>query len=100
PSGSASLDAFVQYAPQGQTGQGEKAIACVDGLRDAPKLPERGTVAALGIAVFDVVMDEGEVMDELDSGSSWQGAAKIVGTGSGQTCCACNFKGEQEQSWA
>ena len=45
--------------------QAEQRVAGVDGLGDAEHGPQRGAVAALHVAVLDVVVDEAEVVAEL-----------------------------------
>ena len=45
--------------------QGEEHVAGVDRLRDAVERPQRGAVAALGVAVLDVVVDQAEVVAEF-----------------------------------
>src|SRR6478672_7105676 len=61
---------------QGDAREAEQRVARVDRLRDAVYGPERGPMAALAIAVLDVVVDEAEVVAELHRGGSWQ--AKLV----------------------
>ncbi len=51
----------------------------VDRLGDAVEGPERRAVAALAIAVLDVVVDEAEVVPELDGGGPGQGGGVVAG---------------------
>ena len=47
--------------------QHEDGVAGVDRLRDAVRRPQGGPVAALAVAVLDVVVDQAEVVAQLDS---------------------------------
>src|SRR5205807_1758762 len=78
--GERGLYAFVQYAPERQAGEGKHAIACIDGLRDTPELPEGWSVATLGIHIFNIIVDETEIMNEFDSCCGRQGTLQMVGT--------------------
>src|SRR3972149_207503 len=53
---------------QGETAQGEKRVAGVDRLGLAPDGPHGGAVPALGVAVLDIVVHEGEVVYQLEGG--------------------------------
>ena len=52
--------------------EAEHQVAGVDRLRHAVERPQRGPVAALGVAVLDVVVHEAEVVPELDRGRARQ----------------------------
>ena len=54
--------------------EAEQHVAGVDRLGDAVERPERRPVAALAVAVLDVVVDEAEVVAELDGGGARQRA--------------------------
>ena len=67
-------DARLFEVEEGALGEDEHAVAGVDGERDADALPE-GLAAVAGLAgVLDVVVDEGEVVQEFDRGSGGEGA--------------------------
>ena len=66
--GEAELGQPVQRDPR----QAEQRVAGVDRLRDAVERPQRRAVAALEVAVLDVVVDEAEVVAELDRGGARQ----------------------------
>src|SRR5437762_773212 len=51
----------------------KKVVADVDCMREAVFFPCRGTAAAKFVAIFDIIMNEAEIMHELDGGRKWQG---------------------------
>ena len=57
---------LVATTEQDLCGQGRKSIAGDESDRRAPKCPHGGPVPALEVPVHEVVMDEGEIVDELD----------------------------------
>ena len=65
-------EAEVGQAMEGDARQAEQRVAGVDRLRDAVDGPQRRPVAALAVAVLDVVVDEAEVVAELDGGGAGQ----------------------------
>ena len=64
---------------EGDARQAEQRVAGVDRLRDAVDGPERRAVAALDVAVLDVVVDEAEVVAELDRRRAGQRALVLAG---------------------
>ena len=68
-------EAEVGQPVEGDPRQAEQRVAGVDRLRDAVDRPERRAVAALDVAVLDVVVDEREVVAELDRRGTRQRAA-------------------------
>ena len=72
-------EAEVGQAVEGDPRQAEQRVAGVDRLRDAVDRPERRAVAALDVAVLDVVVDEAEVVAELDGGRAGQRALVLAG---------------------
>ena len=63
---------------EGHPRQAEEHVAGVDGLGDAVERPDGRPVAALPVAVLDVVVDEAEVVAELDRGGARQGALVVA----------------------
>ena len=59
--------------------QAEQRVAGVDRLGDAVDGPQRRPVAALDVAVLDVVVDEAEVVAELDRRGAGQRALVLAG---------------------
>ena len=59
--------------------QAEQRVAGVDRLGDAVDRPQRRSVAALGVAVLDVVVDEAEVVAQLDRGRARQRPPVVAG---------------------
>ena len=72
-------EAEVGQAVEGDARQAEHRVAGVDRLRDAVDRPQRRAVAALDVAVLDVVVDEREVVAELDRGGARQRALVVAG---------------------
>ena len=59
--------------------EAEQHVAGVDRLGDAVERPDGRPVAALAIAVLDVVVDEAEVVAELDRRRAGQGGLVVAG---------------------
>ena len=72
-------ESAVEEPVEGKPRQGEQRVPGVDGERDAPDRPQRGPVAALQVAVLDVVVDEAEVVAELHCGGAGQRALVLAG---------------------
>ena len=72
-------EAEVGQAVERDPRQAEQRVAGVDRLRDAVHRPQRGAVAALGVAVLDVVVDEAEVVAQLHGRRAGQRAAVVAG---------------------
>ena len=72
-------EAEVGQAVEGDPRQAEQRVAGVDRLGDAVDRPQRRAVAALDVAVLDVVVDEREVVAELDRGRAGQRALVLAG---------------------
>ena len=72
-------EAEVGQPMEGDARQAEQRVAGVDRLRDAVDRPQRRAVAALGVAVLDVVVDEAEVVPELDGRGAGQRAPVVAG---------------------
>ena len=87
-------DAFARerdvrrQAVEGHMCHREQRIAGVDRLRVAPHFPQRRTTAPQRIAVFDVVVDQREVVQQFDRGRGGQGGVPVAAGG---------FAGEQRQ---
>ena len=73
-----SREAEVGQSVERDPRQAEQRVAGVDRLRDAVDRPQRGPVAALEVAVLDVVVDEAEVVAELDRGGAGQRPAVLA----------------------
>ena len=69
-------EAEVGQPVEGDPRQAEQRVAGVDRLRDAVDGPQRRPVAALDVAVLDVVVDEAEVVAELDGRGAGQRRAR------------------------
>src|SRR6266851_1264399 len=78
PGGNLPLYPFVQYTPERQASKREEAIPCIDGVRNTPEFPKCRTVAAFGIAIFDIIMNERKVMGQFDSRRRGQRSAQIL----------------------
>ena len=72
-------EAEVGQPVEGDARQAEQRVAGVDRLRDAVDRPQRRAVAALDVAVLDVVVDEREVVAELDRRGARQRALVLAG---------------------
>ena len=72
-------EAEVRQAVERDPAEAEQHVAGVDRLGDAVERPERRAVAALAVAVLDVVVDEAEVVAELDGGGAGQGGGVVAG---------------------
>ena len=72
-------EAEVRQAVERDPTQAEQHVAGVDRLGDAVERPQRRAVAALAIAVLDVVVDEAEVVTQLDGGGAGQSGGVIAG---------------------
>ena len=72
-------EAEVREAVQRDAAEAEDQVAGVDRLRHAVERPQRGPVAALDVAVLDVVVDEAEVVAELHGRRTGQGAGVLAG---------------------
>ena len=59
--------------------EAEQHVAGVDRLGDAVERPDGRPVAALAVAVLDVVVDEAEVVAELDGRRAGQGRPVVAG---------------------
>ena len=59
--------------------EAEQHVAGVDRLGDAVERPQRRPMAALAVAVLDVVVDEAEVVAELDRRRARQGRPVVAG---------------------
>jgi len=68
-------------ALHGQTRCREHPVAGVDRLRHAPHAPHGRPVVTRGILVLDVVVDQGEVVEQLDRGGRRQRRARVAGEG-------------------
>jgi hypothetical protein len=60
---------------------GEERIAGVDRLSFTPSGPDRGAVATKQTPILDVVVNEGEVVEELDGGAKWRGGHRVAASG-------------------
>src|SRR5579883_703876 len=94
-------------APQFQKSQAsdtEEAVASVDCLGLAPQLPERGAMMPEWVAVFDVVMDEREIMDQLNGSGCWKDLLQLIGDVpgrcSGRLGRKADLMGEEQQRGA
>ncbi len=65
----------------GQAGDREHPVSRVDRLRHTPHVPHGRPVVARGILILDVVVDEGEVVEQLDRGCRGKGTAGVAGQG-------------------
>ena len=74
----ASGEAQVGQSMEGLAAQGEEHVAGVDRLRDAVERPQSRAVAALGVAVLDVVVDQAEVVAELHGRGAGQGRTVVA----------------------
>ena len=83
--------AALLQVEQRQIGQHVHAVAGVDRLRFAPQLPHRRAVVAHGVAVFDVVVDEREVVQQLQRHGGGDGPRSVA--------AAC-FDGQQTEQRA
>jgi hypothetical protein len=72
-------EAQVGQPVEGDPRQAEQGVAGVDRLRHAMDGPQGGAMAALHVAVLDVVMHEREVVPELDRRGAGQGAPVLAG---------------------
>ncbi len=72
-------EAELGQSVQGHAREREQRVAGVDRLGDAEDSPQRGAVAALDVAVLDVVVDQAEVVAELDCGGAGQRGAVVAG---------------------
>ena len=57
----------------------EHPVSGVDRLRHAPDAPDRRPVVARRILIFDVVVDQGEVVKQLDRRGRRQRAPRVAG---------------------
>src|SRR5512139_1189770 len=64
----------VLEAQNGEVRQSEHSIAGVDRLRYSPLYPHCWPAAAQLAVILDVIMDQGEVVDQLDGGGGRQGS--------------------------
>ena len=60
------------------TGKREHAVTGVDRLRFSPHFPDRRAVTTIGVAILDIVVDEGEVVHKLDRGGQRQNVCPFV----------------------
>ena len=72
-------EAQVGEAVQRLAAQGEEHVAGVDRLGDAVQRPESRPVAALAVAVLDVVVDQAEVVAQLHGRRAGQGRPEVAG---------------------
>ena len=79
PEDLAIAEAEVGQAVERDAAEAEEHVAGVDRLGDAVERPQRRPVAALAVAVLDVVVDEAEVVAELDGRGARQGGAVVAG---------------------
>ena len=68
-------DAAAGEAQRGFVHESLHVGAGVHGLRHAPQPPHGGPVPPLGVFVLQVIVDQGEVVDELDRGGGGDGRA-------------------------
>ena len=71
-------DAGAAQPEEGKASERVETVACVDSLARPPVPPHRGSMVALRVAVLDVVVDEGEVVDKLDGRGGWEGALHVA----------------------
>ena len=63
---------------KGQGAQAPHGVPGVDALGHPPQVPDRGPVTALHIPVLDVVVDQGEVVDQFQGSRGGQRPGKVA----------------------
>ncbi len=74
-------EAQVRQAVQRHPAEAEDEVAGVDRLRDPVERPQGRAVAALHVAVLDVVVDEAEVVAQLHGRGAGEGTRVVAGDG-------------------
>src|SRR4051812_48923537 len=69
---------------------GKQGIARVDRLCDAPERPDGRSVSPRGTLILDVVMNQGEIVDELDGRGDWRRGHRVATRGT---------RGEKRDGW-
>src|SRR5207253_5474285 len=71
----------LQRRPKGER---EEPVSGIDALRLPPDRPDGGTAPPEQVAVLDVVVHQGEVVEELDRGRHAQRALRLAAAGGGR----------------
>ncbi len=66
--GQVSGDSGLSESKESEVGGPEESITSIDGLPDSPDAPEGGPVTPGNALILDIVVDEGELVEELDGG--------------------------------
>ena len=74
-------DVVLAQAVERHVRHGVQRITCIDGLRCTPYRPHRRSSAPQPIAVFDVVVNQREVVQQFDGGGGGQGGVPVAAGG-------------------
>ncbi len=73
------INAGASQFQKSQASDTEEAVAGIDCLGLAPQLPERRAMMTERVAIFDVVVDEREIMDQLNGSGCWKDLFELIG---------------------